>query len=174
MRTLLLLSSATLMISSCSKPETKVKEPVAMSYNNTELDEWNGIYSTRKTDNAHSGKTVAFVDSATTYSMGYSKSLETISKTKIDSVIFSYWAFLKSNKAKAKTVLSIDKPDNSKNVFWLGNPIEDKVKEYNKWVFVTETFRLPPNLDPKNVLKLYIWNNSKEEILLDDFKVEFY
>lgn len=174
MRILLLLSSTILLITGCSRQETKIKDPLTMSFNNTELNEWTGIYSTKNSEIAHSGKTVAFLDSSTIYSMGYLKSLENISKTKIDSVVFSYWIFCKNNKAKAKTVISIDKADNTKNLFWVGNPIEDKVKEYNKWVFVSESFVLPPNMDTKNILKLYVWNNSKEEILLDDLKVEFY
>ena len=106
--------------------------------------------------------------------MGYIKTIENISKTKLDSIVFSYWILCKNDKAIAKTVISIDNATDNKNVFWAGNPIKDKVKEYNKWVQVSESFKLPANIDPKNILKLYVWNNSKEEILLDDFKVEFY
>ncbi len=174
MRTLFLLTLTGIFISGCSKNGTKSKEPVASAYNNAEAEEWTGIYSTKKSDNAHSGRTIAFVDSGTIYSMGYAKALENISKTKIDSVVFSYWAFLKNKKATAKTVISIDKPDASKNIFWAGNPLEEKVKEYNKWVHISETFTIPANTDSKSILKLYVWNSSKEEILLDDFKVDFY
>ena len=174
MRTLLFISTAVLLFSGCSTQETKVNEPKLMSYNNTELDDWNGLFTIKQSDNAHSGRNVAFVDAATEYSMGYLKSFENISKSKLDSVAFSYWIFCKDNKAKAKTVMSIDLPDNAKNLFWAGNPIQDKVKEYSKWVKITESFKLPPNIEPKSILKLYVWNNSKEEILLDDFKVEFY
>ncbi len=174
MRTLLFISSAVILFSGCSAPETKVNEPILMSYNNTEPNDWNSLYTIKKSDNAHSGMNVAFVDASTEYSMGYLKSIENISKSKLDSVTFSYWAFCKDNKAKAQTVISIDLPDNAKNLFWAGHPMQDKVKEYNKWIKITESFKLPPNIDTKSVLKLYVWNNSKEEILLDDFKVEFY
>ena len=171
---LVLISMAVILFSNCSTNENKRKEAIYMSYNNTELDEWNGTYSIKKSDNAHSGKSVAFIDSATTYSMGYIKTIENISKTKLDSVVFSYWILCKNDKAIAKTVISIDNATDNKNVFWAGNPIKDKVKEYNKWVQISESFKLPANIDPKNILKLFVWNNSKEEILLDDFKVEFY
>ncbi len=175
MRTILFFSAVALFVSSCSSPETKPTiSPITMAYNNTEPDDWNNAYATKPTDNAHSGKTVAYVDSAVEFSLGYSKSMANISKTPIDSVVFSYWVFMKDNKAKAKTVLSIDKADKSKNLFWAGYLIDEKVKEYNKWMQVTESFKLPANMDPTSVLKLYVWNNSKEEILLDDFKVEFY
>ncbi len=173
MRTLLLLSTI-LIVSSCSTEEKKATEPVIMSSNNAEPGEWSTSFPSKRTDNAHSGRTVAVIDSATIYSLGYSKSLEDISKTKIDSVVFSYWIFLKDKKATAKTVISIDKPDNTKNLFWAGNPADEKVNEYNKWVHISESFKIPAGLDPKSIMKLYVWNTSKEEILLDDFKVEFY
>ncbi|MBA3706708.1 MAG: hypothetical protein H0W84_12650 [Bacteroidetes bacterium] len=145
-----------------------------MSSNNTEINEWAGLYSIRKDNNSHSGATVAFIDSLTSYSIGYSNEMASISKTKIDSVVFSYWAFLKNDKAQAKSVLSILDKTKGENIFWAGNPLKEKVKEYNKWIEIKETFIIPADIDTKCILSLYVMNNSKEEILLDDFKVVFY
>ena len=174
MRTFILLSSSLLVMAGCSKNEPQTKMPLATSFTSAEGEDWTGTYTTKKSENAHTGRTVAFIDGVNVYSMGYLKSIENISKSKLDSVTYSYWTYCTSNAVKAQTVLSIDAPDNSKNVFWTSKPFEAKVKEYNKWVFVSETFKLPPNMDPKYILKMYVWNNSKEEILLDDFKVDFY
>ncbi len=174
MRSLFLLPAFILIFSGCSSEGTKVKEPVSTSFNNAEFDEWTGTYSTKKSDHAHSGNTVAFIDSSIVYSMSYSKLIENISRTKLDSVVFSYWAYCANNKINGQTVLSIDKADNSKNSYWTSFPVEAKLTETNKWIFIREVFKLPANLDVKNNLKLYVWNNSNKEILLDDFKVDFY
>ncbi len=174
MRTFILLSSSLLIFASCSKNEPQTKTPVATSYNGAEGDEWAGTYLIKISENAHSGKAVAFINSSDVFSLQYLKSLENISKTKIDSVVFSYWMFFRNEKASAKTVISIDKPDNTKNLLWVGNPVEQKVKEYNKWIYISETFKVPSGLDPKSIVKLYVLNTSKEEILLDDMKVNFY
>ena len=175
MRSLFLLSAIILLSISCTqKQKVETKDPVLMSSNNTEIEQWTNLYNIRKDSIARSGNSVAFINSEAIYSVGYSNTITNISKTKIDSVIFSYWVFLKSDKAQAKTVLSIDDKSNGKNIFWAGNFFGEKVKEYNKWVKITETFKIPANIDPKYTLSIYVLNTSKEEILLDDFMATFY
>jgi len=174
MRTLFLFSTFILVIAGCSNKETKAKEPTISSSFNAEFEEWTSTYQTKKSDHAHSGERVAYVDAATVYSLGYLKSLGNLGKQKVDSIVFSYWAYCNTTAIKAQTVLSIDKADNSKNSYWTSSPVEAKLTETNKWIRISETFKLPANLDATNVLKLYVWNNSKEEMLLDDFKVDFY
>jgi len=175
MRLLFLLFPVTVLFIGCAQKSEKIETTsILMSYNNTESGEWTNLYNVKPYSNAHSGKSVAFIDSLTTYSLGYSNFMENISKTKSDSVIFSYWAFLKNDKAMAKTVFSIDDKTSGKNIFWAGNPLKERVKEYNKWVKITETFKIPANINPKYFVSIYVWNNSKEEILLDDFSITFY
>ncbi len=175
MRLLFFASAVTaLLFTGCSQQKVETKNSVLMSYNNTEVEQWGNLYNIRKDANAHSGNSVSFINSEAIYSVSYSNTIEAISKTKLDSVVFTYWAFLKNDQAQAKTVFSIDDKTSGKNVSWAGNPSKEKVKEYNKWVEIKETFKFPSNVDPKYTLSLYVLNTSKEEILLDDFKVEFY
>ena len=75
---------------------------------------------------------------------------------------------MKSNQAKASTVISVD--FNGKNVHWDGHPV--KVTELNKWTLIDETFTLPENVELNNQLSAYVWNNSKEEILVDDLRIK--
>ena len=58
-----------------------------------------------------------------------------------------------------------------KNINWQGIPQEGKLKEINKWVKVNDTFEIPANIESKDVLSLFVWNTSKEEILVDDFEI---
>lgn len=177
MRFLFLLIFVTVILNSCAKkqPDEK-KELVAITTtsNNTELNEWKDPYTIKPYADAHSGNSVSVIDSLSIYSVGYEKQLANIAKSKINSVVFSYWVLLRNDKAEAKTVLSIDDTISKKNVLWVGNLVRHNVKENNKWTEITETFEIPKNINPKCLLKLYVLNNSKEEILLDDFKIAFY
>lgn len=177
MRFLFLLTFVTVILNSCAKkqPDEK-KELVAITTtsNNTEQNEWINAFTIKPYANAHSGNSVSVIDSSSVYSVGYEKQLANISKSTINSVVFSYWVLLKNDKAEAKTVLSVIDTTSKKNVVWIGNLIKHNVKENNKWTEITETFQIPKNTDPKCLLKLYVLNASKEEVLLDDFKIAFY
>lgn len=173
MRLLFSLLFISLVAVACTTKKTEEKTALLSTYNNTEPAEWNSN-SIKKSTDAHSGMNVATIDSATIYSLGYEKQIENISKTPISKAVFSYWIMLKNNKAVAKTVLSIDDTVSKKNIVWVGNPVKEKVKELNKWTQIEETFQIPKNVTPKHILKLYVLNDSKEEILLDDFKIDFY
>jgi hypothetical protein len=165
MRTLLIAIAIMALLSNCSE-----KQPIVYE-NDTEPHEWGGINTIKERPNAHSGKSVSIIDSITPYSLTFGKRLEEISPDKIKSVLISYWVYFKNPNTKANTVLSINL--DGKNNGWQSSPVENKVKELNTWTQITEIFPVPENIDPKNVLALYVWNNSKEEILIDDFHIEF-
>ena len=60
-----------------------------------------------------------------------------------------------------------------KSVHWEGLSLRTQANKLNKWIQVNEKFKLPSNTDKNNIIKLYVLNQSTEEILLDDFKIEF-
>ena len=150
------------LLTGCSKKKEAIYE------NDTDLHEWINQQSIKNVPNAHSGGTACVIDSAHSYSLGLSKTIENVGIGKLKEVRFSYWIFMKDDKAKANSVLSID--FNGKNVHWDGHPV--KVTEYNKWVLIDETFTLPEKTDLNNQLSVYVWNISKEEILVDDLKIK--
>jgi hypothetical protein len=153
---------------SCSDEEQKdIKKQGIIFENDMEPHEWGGAITIKERPNAHSGKSVSVMDSINAYSLIFVKPIDDISKEKIKSVTYSYWIFMKNANAKANTVLSID--SNDKNILWAGRPVA--AKELNKWAQVIETFDLPDTIEPKYSLRLYVWNISKEEILVDDFKI---
>jgi hypothetical protein len=151
--------------------ESTSKKPIVFS-NNMEPDpEWIGTETIKERPNAHSGKSVSVTDSVNQYSLGFNKRAGDASEDKIKKVVFSYWIFFKNANCKANSVISID--GDGKNIYWLGAPVQDRVKEYNKWVQVNEVFNIPVDIKPDNSIKLYVWNVSKEEILVDDLHITF-
>lgn len=166
MRTLFITLSAIAILTSCSE-----KQPIVFSNDTEPSQEWLNQETIKPRPNAHSGKTVSVIDSINTYSLGFKKTFKDIATDKIKTATLSYWVYLKNSTAKANTVYSVD--FEGKNVNWEGPPLHEKVKEYNKWVQVSETFNIKDNTDPKSTMTFYVWNISKEEILVDDIKITF-
>jgi hypothetical protein len=98
-----------------------------------------------------------------------SKTIEDISSNKLKEAEFSYWIYIKSDKAKLSTVFSID--FNGQNIDWSGRPVN--VKELNTWIEIHETYKISANAKPNNQLTMYVLNESKEEVIVDDLKFEF-
>jgi len=150
-------------LTSCSKKKQFIYE------NDTDFHEWINQQYVRPVPNPHSGTTVSVIDSLHEYSLGLSKTIANISDKKLTQVKFSFWAYIKSDQAKATVVLSVDM--NGKNNLWEGRPL--KGAALNTWTQIEETYAIPDKLDPNNVVSIYVWNNSKEEILIDDLKMVF-
>jgi hypothetical protein len=172
MRTLFITLSAISILASCSTKEVKQEKPAIIFENNTELDEWASTQTIKQVPNAHSGKFVSVVDSINPYSLGISKSIKDISTQPMDSVVFSYWVFLKNVNTDAKTVCDITDKE-GKRLQWDGALLRDKIKEVNKWIEIKETFKIPATVNLESYMKLYVWNTSKDELLIDDLKVVF-
>lgn len=146
---------------SCSDKKQAIYE------NDADSREWINQQSIKNSPNAHSGSSVSVMDSTHSYSLGLCKTIENIGIGKLKEVHFSYWVFMKSDQAKASSVISVD--FNGKNVHWDGHPVK---AELNKWVLIDETYTLPEKIDLNNQLSVYVWNNSKEEILVDDIRIK--
>jgi hypothetical protein len=146
------------------------EEPIVFE-NDAESSEsdWGAIPSIKERSNAHSGKMVSVIDTTIPYSLTFDKRLVDITSEKIESVSISYWVYLQSFNAKAYTVLSII--SGNKNLYSITIPLENKVKELNTWIQISETFLIPINLNPNDRLLLFVHNNSKEEILIDDIQI---
>lgn len=163
MKKLLITLTAFALLTGCSKKKPTVFE------NDTDFHDWINQKTVKESGQAHSGSTVSVMDSVHMYSLGFSKTLENISSNKFKEVTFSYWVYVKSDKAKVTTVFSVD--FNGQNIDWMGRPVN--IRELNKWTQVQEVYKISPNAKPNNQLTIYALNESKEEILIDDLKLEF-
>ena len=151
------------LLASCSGKKSTIYE------NDTDFHDWVNQRSIKVRDNAHSGSSVSVLDSANVFSLGFSRTIEKISSKTVSEVRFSYWYFATSPNAKITTVCSVD--FTGKNVQWEGHPV--KQVELNKWIQVEEIYKFSNNVKQNNEVAVYVLNESKEEILIDDLKVEF-
>ncbi len=163
MNKLFIILAATVLFGACSEKKNIVYE------NDTDYHDWINQQTIKSVSEPHSGSSASVSDSTHPYSLGFRKTIKNISSTKIKKVKFSYWVYSMNDSINATTVFSVD--FNGKNISWEGRPL--KVEELNKWVYKIEEFGLPRDAQPNNEVSLYIWNNAKQEIWLDDLKVEF-
>lgn len=149
-------------LTSCTGKKQMVYE------NDTDSHEWINQQSVKDVPNAHSGNSVCIIDSVHVFSLGFSKTIENIGN-KFKEIHFSYWIYTKSDNAKFSSVFSVD--FNGQNINWEAHPAATPPP--NNWVKIEEVFTLPPKAEPNNQVAIYVLNQSKEEIYVDDLKIEF-
>ena len=154
-----------------NQKQQETKKEKTLFENNTEPNDWIGGETIKERPNAHSGKSVSITDTVNQYSLGFCRLAGTSCEEKIKKITFSYWVLFKNASCKANSVLSIDA--GSKNIYWHGTQIQDRVKGFNKWVQIIEVFDIPVDVEPEHTIKLYVWNTSKEEVLVDDLQISF-
>jgi hypothetical protein len=123
---------------------------------------------------AHEGVFAGKLDTAHLYGPTLKLRFEDISPLPVRKLKYSMWIYIKSLKAQGKVVVGIASPDKP-DLFWDAKHIRDLVKEEGKWVEVKGEFNLyTGNINaPKNIISFYTWNIAKEEIYVDDIRVEF-
>lgn len=163
MRKFLILVASITFFSGCAK-----KKPSIIYENDTDYKDWINQQTVKNVPNAHSGFSSSVIDSAHIYSLGFSKTIEDITNEKVKEVEFSYWVYTKSEGAKASTVFSVD--FNGNNVDWSGRAVPLRK---DTWAEVKEIYKLSEKAQLNNKLSVYVWNGSKEEILIDDLKIRF-
>lgn len=117
------------------------------------------------------------------YSGSYSSSVKKYSSTfniPIDSlnpdasaqlIINSSFQFNQIESADPQFVISFDTDHG--NAYWKGISFKKQIKSYGNWmpVSIHEIVELK-DIDPNSTLKIYILNNDKKEMYLEDFSVE--
>lgn len=162
MRKFLILIASFALLTACTKKKQIVYE------NDTDYKDWINQQTVKNVPNPHSGFSSSVTDSTHPYSLGFSKIIENIGADKFKEVEVTYWIYTKSDLAKAHTVFSVD--FSGKNIDWSGRlaPLKKEA-----WIEVKEIYKLSGKAQPNNQLSVYVWNVSKEEVLIDDLKIRF-
>ena len=128
-----------------------------------------------KTKDAHSGEYVSKIDSVTIYSLGFNLPLSIVNERflPVTEVKASVWAMFKSRSAKGALITELKKNDSL--ITWQSVRLQQYCLEANKWYKVEYILNLKDNdfNNSENLFRFYVANDSKEEIYLDDFEVEF-
>ncbi len=76
------------------------------------------------------------------------------------------------NLGDAQMVLSYDGQDEVAYV-WYSVQL-DYFQRDNAWFDVVNSFTLPDYKSKEDILKIYLWNVNKSDLLISDIKVEFF
>lgn len=167
------LSEITLFSKSNKKGSLKDAEPLFSVYNNFEEKElWGKDSGILDSLNVHSGKYSFKFDSAVEYGPTYSTSIAGISEQCVQNIKICLWAYMKNTIGNTPLVISIESNKGEKNI-WAARNIENFIN-INEWCPVFFNYKLPDNISEYNKIKIYIWNNSKKEIYVDDIQINFY
>ncbi len=85
-------------------------------------------------------------------------------------VILSARIYPLQSDLKTKLVISIDK--NDKNLSWYGREIKYFVSEEKQWQRAFAALNCSIALQGDEIIKAYFWNDGKERLYADDFKIE--
>lgn len=161
----LIVVSLLLSIASCGKRKAET------FYNNCDKDGmWTGNSSLKDRPDAHSGGMVSVIDSTTEYSLTLNKQLNELVNGLPKEINVSAWVRYTNMNAKASLVLSIEK-DGKVGIYEVVD-ISKTIKEPNRWYLISKKVKVKSNISTDNLMKVYVWNNSKEEIWVDDIKVD--
>jgi hypothetical protein len=126
---------------------------------------------------AHSGRFVGYTDSLHPYSATLEIKPDSISAyPAIFYIEGSVWLrdSLKGSSNKAFFVFSMDSIDQQGN-YWYGFPVNDVPDNpEGVWRKCKFSLTLPEFRVPGKILKIYVWNNGKKPIMIDDFSVAFF
>ncbi|MCK4662287.1 MAG: hypothetical protein KAT68_05440 [Bacteroidales bacterium] len=132
---------------------------------------WSGNIDNCDTIVSYSGKRSLKLDSVSIYSPSFSIKYDEITNADNCIVNIITKAYLKEG-AKLSLVLQIDRK--GKLLKWYSAPVHEFITHYNEWGTAIFTQQITYDLLPDDILKIYIWNNGKKDVYIDDLSVEFY
>ncbi len=123
---------------------------------------------------AHSGRSVGYMDSLHPYSATLEIRPDTLSPLPVVFYVEgSVWVrdSIKGSSDKAFFVFSMDSINQQVN-YWYGFPINDIPDNPARvWRKCRFSLTLPEFKVPGKVLKIYVWNNGKKLVMIDDFSI---
>lgn len=122
--------------------------------------------------NAHSGNYSALTDSNHPYSLGFIRKLREITDHPVKRIEINAWVLSKSLDSKAGLVLSIE--TDGKSQFYKGVDVLDSIQATQKWYPLRCGFNLPSDLNMDHEVRVYLWNQGKDTVLVDDIEIKFY
>ncbi|MBW6489625.1 MAG: hypothetical protein K0B15_00390 [Lentimicrobium sp.] len=129
---------------------------------------WKNLSSLQE-GHAYSGKIASKLDQQNEFSAVFEAKTGYIAETNPKRFTFQAMVFSPDPFPTAFMVASISGTD-----FYRSYPISEFLPVAGKWEKVRTSFTLPDSLKPADQLKVYIWNRKKNEVLVDDFSLEFF
>ena len=123
---------------------------------------------------AHSGNFSAKVFGKNTYSIAIERKAGEIGMDNMKAVALSAWVYIFPGKNDIESSLVFSASNNGLNLTWQGVTLHGNDMPREKWFKISGFFNLSEiTFNPDTKLQIYFWNNSSNDILVDDFYVVF-
>ncbi len=106
------------------------------------------------------------------YSTAFSIKVDSLKTSDLKQVYASCWVKTEQPQTAndVALIISVDSPTG--NIGWYGTSLQNHLLDGNKWALMT--LQLANNqLQPGNTINVYVWNNSNNSILINDFNIHF-
>lgn len=167
-----MLNSGLRLYSKTGKDSALNKMAVYSYSNGFENGEWNDELAFRDSVHKNGGNYSIHFTKDNEYGPSYSKKLRDLNLMPGSKIEVSAAFFSKGTVDHAKLVLSIEK--NGQSIIWLSTNLNKYVSQKDQWQRVFLTATLPSELSGDEEIKIYSWNEKKEDYFMDDFRVNGY
>jgi len=146
--------------------------PAYTSQYGFETNQWNSESSFRDSLVKYEGFYSTHLTSESEYGPGLMNKVESFGIAPGSVIELSIAVLVQSINHGAKFVLSIDR--GGKSIFWTATNFNEYPGTPGKWTRVFLLTTIPPEIQSGDELKIYCWNEKREEFWLDDFKMSVY
>ncbi|PID95183.1 MAG: DUF4843 domain-containing protein [Bacteroidetes bacterium] len=130
-----------------------------------------GQMQTATKEEVHSGKQASRTGKGADYSITLEYPLKLIPDSLKNQVAINLWLYQTSLDHEASLVIQAE--GEAIEYYWKGYSITSYTKETGKWVPVEVVAPIPDRIKQADLIKIYIYNPSKELIYIDDFAISF-
>ncbi|MEI6682367.1 MAG: hypothetical protein WCO44_07050 [Bacteroidota bacterium] len=126
-----------------------------------------------KKGQAHSGQYSVKAFGQNAYSVTVERTIREVGMENMKAAALSAWIYVfpTTNEVKGSMVFSVVN-DKGESACWQSIGVNDPEVPRGRWFKITGVFDLSAmTFKPENKIKIYFWNNSHTDILIDDYRV---
>lgn len=157
----------------CRNGNNPGKEPLFRVYNDFEVPLWEKENIIINKDLALSGSHVNMTDSLHEFGPTFTAKTKDLSRGGDNTIISAnVRAYGLQPGTKAELVIAFESA--GKLHGWYSRKFTFFEEKPGKWFRILTARRIPKNLTADDIVKVYVWNPGKENLILEDMKVEVY
>jgi len=124
---------------------------------------------------AHSGTSACITNDTAEYSYHYEEILKNIHGEIPKRVMLSGWVYTTVANPNIAIICALNLNDDQKPLDWKTFPLDKQLPEAGKWVEFSGDFYMDyKDINPDLRISVYLWNQSKMPVFIDDLKVTFF
>lgn len=124
-----------------------------------------------KNPSARTGEFASSTNGSAEFGYGFMEQIKNINTGFPKMVELKGWVYTTVSKPNLAIILDIS--ENNIQYDWKAFPLTDSLTTTGKWVPFTASFYFEKPLNPEQVIKIFPWNQSRQSIYFDDFKISF-